>query len=120
MQLDLGTVILVVAVLVFYLRLIIIQQQRAWRLATYTLEQAARPRRKSKKGAGQARQEPRPARMFSILSPRPLDRLIALTGVIAIVLGILLNLSLLPLPWALPYWWLPVSADIVAFSFAFR
>ncbi len=114
MNIDTGLAVVIVAVLVFYLRLIILQRERAKRLA-----QAPAPSKKqSKKKSPPA--SPDPAARYSILSSKPRNLVIAGAGALAILAGILLNLQVLNLTSLQPYWWLPTAAGIVAFSWAFE
>lgn len=108
MNIDTGTAVVIGAVLIFYLRLIILQRQRA--KALQQTGQAA-----GKKGKAQQA----PVR-YSIISPRRLDRVTAGVGVAAILAGVLLNVGILPPATVQPYWWVPMAAGIVAFSWLFR
>jgi hypothetical protein len=114
MNIDTGLAVVIVAVLVFYLRLIMLQRERAKRLAQVPVQK--KKQTKNKKSATQ----PDLKQRYSILSPRRSDLAIAGLGILAILAGILLNTSLLRLPSLQPYWWLPTAAGIVAFSWAFR
>jgi hypothetical protein len=114
MNIDTGLVVVIVAVLVFYLRLILLQRERAKRLA-----QAPPPTKK------QTKKQKAPAQVdfkqrYSILSNRRSDLVIAGLGILSILAGILLYMAVLPLSSIQPYWWLPTAAGIVAFSWAFR
>lgn len=113
MKIDTGTAIVIGAVLVFYLRLIIIQRQRAKRIAKARAE-ALVPKKKGKPAAVPA------APGYSILSSKTADRVIAGAGVLAILAGILLYMRILPLAAAQPYWWIPTAAGVLAFSWAFK
>ena len=111
MRIDPGLVVIIVAVLAFYLRMIILQRQRA--------KQAAyQPPPAGKKGA--KRPTPSPVQAYSIISTSKRDWIIAGSGILLILLGILLNLKVIPLPLAQNYWWLPVAVGIVAFSWGFK
>lgn len=114
MNIDTGLAVVIVAVLVFYLRLIILQRERAKRLV-----QAPPPVKKQFKKQKLPAQADLKQR-YSILSPRRADLVIAGLGILFILAGILLNLSVLPIPSLQPYWWLPTAAGIVAFSWAFK
>jgi len=111
MNIDTGLVVVIAAVLIFYLRLIIIQRQRAKRMS-----RVPKPSGK-KKGAGFS---PEPQVRYSILSQNKRDWVIAGAGAIAILLGILLNAGLIPVPAMQPYWWVPTAIGIVAFSWGFK
>lgn len=111
MNLEPGLVIVIGAALFFYLRLIMIQQQRVKNLA-----KPVEPKGK-KKG-----KTPEPAfrQRYSILSRRRSDQIIAGIGLLAIVAGALLSSRAFPIPAAQPYWWIPTAAGIIAFSWAFK
>lgn len=116
MRFDLGTAVIVLAVLVFYLRLIILQREKARRLRQPAPAAVGRAGK-----AGKKPKAPRPdlGRQLSILSPNRRDWAIAGAGAAAVLAGVVLNLQVLPGPLA-AYWWLPVAVGIVAFSWAFR
>ena len=113
MKIDLGLAVVVAAVLIFYLRLIILQRERAKQL---TRKAGTGAKGKAK---GKIEQEEAPPR-YSILSQNPRDLAIGTMGLLAMVVGILLNTQILPIPAAQPYWWIPTAAGIVAFSWAFK
>jgi hypothetical protein len=113
MNIDTGLAVVIIAVLIFYLRLIGLQRERIKRLATAPQVSG----KNKKKPANQVeRSQPR----YSILSPRKHDRIIAGAGVASILAGVLLYINILPLPSVQPYWWIPTSIGIVAFSWAFK
>ena len=111
-NIDPGFVIVIVAALIFYLRLIILQRERVKRLA-----QTPPTTGKTKKGKVMPEQAPP---RYSILSQNRRDWVIAGLGVLAILIGVLLNASILPFPGLQPYWWTPTAAGILAFGWAFK
>ncbi len=113
MKVDTGLAFVIVAVLVFYLRLIVIQRQRA-RLVV----RAPAPVAKKKKNAPAVQQPAAPG--FSILSRKKGDLAIAGAGLLAILLGVALNAGWVNLPVVQPFWWLPAGLGIIAFSWAFK
>lgn len=122
-NIDTGMAVVIVAVLIFYLRLIIIQRERAKRLKRAALvEQSNKPgKKKSPKNL------PKPSpEGYSILSPNRLDRWIGIGGGILIVLGIVINLGILPPMGSASYdvihslWWIPTALGIIAFSWMFK
>ena len=113
MNIDTGLAVVIIAVLVFYLRLIIIQRQRAKRVA-----QAKKSSQAEKKKGKKQLASPQPE--YSIVSKNNLDRGIAIFGVLLLVLGVLLYMKIIPLPSIQPYWWIPTAAGIVLFSWAFK
>lgn len=113
MNIDTGLGIVIVAVLIFYLRLIILQRQR--------IKSLARTVQANEKIKGKAKEPSKASpQRYSILSDKISDRLIAGTGAIFVVAGVLLNAKILPIPVAQPYWWIPTAVGIVAFSWAFK
>ncbi len=111
MQIDTGTGIVVVAALIFYLRLIIIQRQK--------VKQAAiQPQGKTKKK--QKKPSAPPLSQYSILSRNPRDWIIAGVGVVAVLFGVLLKAGGLPLAAVAAYWWVPTALGIIACSWGFR
>jgi len=111
MPIDYGLVIIIGAVLIFYLRLIILQRERAKRIA-----RQVKPSGK-KKGQTAGKVE---SVSFSLLSQNKRDWVIAGTGIVLIIIGILVNLGVIPFAWARSLWWLPVTIGIIAFSWGFR
>jgi hypothetical protein len=111
MKIDPGMAVIIVAVLAFYLRLILLQRQRA-RQAAYQPKPAGK-----KKGKPQKKT---PAPDYSIISKNKRDWIIAGAGILLIFIGVLLNLRVIPIPLAQNYWWLPVAIGIVAFSWGFK
>jgi hypothetical protein len=111
MKIDPGLVVIIVAVLAFYLRLIILQRERARRAAI-------QPKPAGKKKGRPPQKKPAP--QYSIISKDKRDWIIAGTGILLIFIGVLLNQKLIPLPLAQTYWWLPTAIGIVAFSWGFK
>ncbi len=113
MNIDTGLAVVIIAVLIFYLRLIGLQRERVKRLATASQSNA----KKKKPTESQTKQS---LPKYTILSPHTRDRAIAGFGVVMIGVGVLLYLSILPIPAAQPFWWIPTAIGIVAFSWAFH
>lgn len=117
MKIDTGLAAVIVAVLVFYLRLIVIQREAARRARLEAQKAATKASKKGKKsGAPVART----SASRSILSKNKLDLAIAGVGLLAIVVGALANAGVIGLPVLQTYWWAPLSLGIVAFSWAFK
>ena len=114
MPFDTGTVVIIAAVLLFYLRLILIQRERAKRLHVAALTKS---KRKDKPGKAETQEA---YSRLSILSGRRQDWIVAGLGALAVLAGVLLNLQLISWQLGQAYWWLPVAIGIVAFSWAFR
>lgn len=113
MKLDPGLIIVIIAVLVFYLRLIIIQRERVRRARVQAI---SAQKKKGKKAAD----TPMPTMRFAILSHDKRDWIIAGIGAALIILGILIYTATIPLDWARSLWWLPTALGIVAFSWGFK
>ncbi len=116
MNIDRGMVVIIIAVLAFYLRMIILQRQRAKQAAAYQPKPAGKNKNK-RPGNPPARL---PAPDYSIISKDKRDWIIAGAGISLVLIGILLNLKAIPIPLAQTYWWLPVAIGIVAFSWGFK
>jgi hypothetical protein len=112
MNIDTGFAVVILAVLVFYLRLIVIQRQRAKQLRS-----AAPPASKKKSSKSMPAAAPQ---RYSVLSPRKSDWLIAGIGVVLLIAGVLLYAGFIPWPLGEEYWWVPTATGIVLFSWAFR
>ncbi len=118
MNIDPGLVVIVGAVLAFYLRMIILQRERP-------NKRLYQPKPAGKKEGGRPGNAPaKPARLpasdYSIISKDKRDWIIAGSGILLIFIGILLNLKAIPIPLAQNYWWMPVAIGIVAFSWGFK
>ena len=109
MQIDMGTAVIILAVLIFYLRLIIIQRERARRL-----RQVRNPGKKTRD------KQQSILTNYSILNQDLHGRVIAGSGILAILAGVLLNLKVIQWNPVQTYWWVPVAAGIVAFSWGFK
>jgi hypothetical protein len=116
MNIDPGLVVIIGAVLAFYLRMIILQRQRAKQIAAYQPKPAGK--NKSRRAGKPPARLPEPD--YSIISKDITDWIIAGAGILLILIGILLNLKAIPLSLAQNYWWLPVAIGIVAFSWGFK
>jgi hypothetical protein len=120
MNIDPGLVVIIVAVLAFYLRMILLQRSRAKRAAAYQSKPAGKnvgKRPNKRPGKPPARL---PAPDYSIISQDKRDWIIAGAGILLVLIGVLLNLKAIPIPLAQNYWWLPVAIGIVAFSWGFK
>ncbi len=111
MNLNTGQAVVIAAVLIFYLRLILLQRQRIKQIRQ--AEAANQPKKNKQK---QAIAPPR----YSLLSPNRRDRVIGGVGVVLIILGVLYYAKVLPPAILQTYWWLPLALGIVAFSWLFR
>ena len=111
MQIETGLVVVFAAVLIFYLRLIVIQRTRV-------RNTALKPQTASKKNLrAQANQS---TLQLSILSSNKRDRIIAAAGFLLIIIGVIFKIRLIPVTLVQIYWWIPVAAGIVAFSWGFK
>ena len=113
MNIDTGLAVVIIAVLIFYLRLIGMQRERVKRLS----QAEKKAGKKQSKAKGQAQAE---RAQYSIISQNRRDWVIGGCGVAAVVLGVLLYLNIFPFPAAQTYWWIPTALGIVAFSWLFR
>jgi hypothetical protein len=111
MQIDTSLAIIIVAVLIFYLRLIVLQRERAKRVKQQALTSRQSKAKDPKKTS---------ALGYSILSQNKHDWVIAGIGIALIIIGILLNVKIIPVSLAQTYWWLPVAIGIIAFSWGFK
>jgi hypothetical protein len=112
MNIDTGLAVVLLAVLVFYLRLILLQRERAKQIRR-TAEANASVK---KKGKRPSQAPPR----YSIVSPNRRDQIIGGIGALLIIVGVLLYAKTLPVPVLQTYWWVFMAIGIVAFSWLFR
>ncbi len=110
---DTGTILVVVAVLIFYLRLIILQRQHARQLA----QQRVAAFNKKKKGNRAAPAEAPVS--LGILSKNRRDWVAGAAGLVLIIIGAILRAGLIFYPYA-AYWWILVVIGLIPFSLAFR
>ena len=118
LDMDTGSIVVIIAVLVFYLRMILLQRQRARRIRYERQVYAANAAKAKKKG--KAPPPPPAFPEYSLLSKQPRDRVIGIAGVVLILVGVFLYSALNPWPQAATYWWVPLSAGIVLFSWLFQ
>jgi hypothetical protein len=111
MKIDTGLAIVIVAVLIFYLRLIIIQRERVRRVNPSS---QASGKKKDKLA------EKTMVDRYSILSHNKQDWIIVCVGLALVIFGILLNRKIIPDSLIQEYWWIPVSIGIIAFSWGFK
>ncbi len=111
MNIDTGLAVVIAAVLIFYLRVIVLQRERAKQV-----RRSVEANLSAKKKAKQPSQPP----TYSVLSPNRRDQVIGGFGVFLIVIGVLLYAKIIPAPVLQTYWWIPTSIGIVAFSWLFR
>lgn len=113
MSIDFDLVIVIVAVLIFYLRLIILQRQRA--------KQLRQQHKLSKSKAGKGIQPgSEPSGIYTVISRKPLDRWIGVMGLILVIFGLLVYAGFFQFPMLRPYWWIPTALGIIAFSWMFK
>lgn len=112
MKIEPGLLVVIGAVLVFYLRLIILQRQRLKQLG-----QKPPPVGKGKSSSKKTSDAPV---RYTILSRNKQDLVIGLFGALGIIIGVLLNAGGLPVSPASAYWWIPTAIGIIAFSWAFK
>ena len=113
MNIDTGTAAVIIAVLIFYLRLIILQRESA--------RQARQPAPKTTKKSRKAGNPAAPkAAGISILSKSRIDLAIAGAGLLAALVGMLAYAKIIQMPALQTYWWLPTSLGILAFGTAFK
>jgi hypothetical protein len=110
MQIEFGTIIILIAVLIFYLRLNRIQRERVKRLRLQPAGSAKKNRPKTSAAIED----------YSILSRSRRNWIIAGAGVLSILFGVLMYLGWLPFERAQEFGWLPVALGIIAFSWGFE
>jgi len=118
LNMETGSIVVIIAVLIFYLRMILMQRQRARRIR-YERQVYAINAAKAKK-KGKTPPPPPPAPEYSLVSRHPRDRIIGIAGALLILVGVFLYSALNPWQAAADYWWVAVSAGIVLFSWLFQ
>src|SRR5574341_26920 len=113
MNIDPGLAVVILAVLIFYLRLIIIQRQRLKQISQAPVA-TGKTQKKAKNPL------PKSLPRYSILSQSRGDQAIGLAGMVLILLGVVLNAKLITWLASDPYWWILTAIGIIAFSWAFK
>jgi len=114
MHLEPGMIVVIGAVLIFYLRLIILQRERVRQVRRATLTRTKKNKNKSKYSS------PEQTPGFSLFVSNRRDQVIGVIGLLVIVTGLLLYTGKPPFPNLQTYWWIPTAAGIIAFSFLFK
>lgn len=105
---DIGTIIVIIAVLLFYLRLIILQRQTAKRLNPVPVKD-----QKKKQSI-----ENKPSSVW-ILSRNRRDWIFAVIGLGMILFGLLTRAGVIPIAQE-PIWWIVTAVGLVPFSLGFH
>ncbi len=113
MKLDLGTVVILIAVAIFYTRLILLHQVRNRRAKALAAQHAMRKGGRKKKGGGPPVDAQ--AMLFNIT-----NWYLVAAGVVVIGAGSLLNPTVLSHPLNTPYWWVVVTLGILVFALGFN
>lgn len=114
MSINIGTAIILIAVLIFYARLMIIQRKREKRSRQPPGQIGGQ---KKVKGSAKTRAA---LESYSIISRNPRNWVIAGAGVAGVLLGLLLYFKVIPIAGAESLFWLPIALGIIAFSFGFE
>lgn len=107
---DIGTIIVIIAVLLFYLRLIILQRQTAKRLNPVPVKDQKKKQSKSI--------ENKPSSVW-ILSRNRRDWIFAVIGLGMILFGLLTRAGVIPIAQE-PIWWIVTAVGLVPFSLGFH
>lgn len=114
---DYGTIIVVGAVLLFYLRLITLQWGKAKRAKESRIPvPTAVKKRKGQNAAAQP--EPEPAQSW--MSFRFVNGYLVILSLLLMVLGVVLNAYTALPPTLRGFWWIPVTVGIALFGFMIR
>ena len=119
MPIDTGLAVIIVAVLIFYLRMIILQRERVKRVRRANEAAAAKGKKKGKQSPAGSAQPVDPS-SYSMISKKRTDRIIGAAGFALILLGVLCYLKVFPSTILQEYWWLPTALGIVGFSWLFK
>jgi len=111
MKIDIGLIVVFIAVSFFYIRLIALQRRRS--------KQTERKPETAPKKKKQGKDQPHP-QPITVFSRNRQDWMIAGAGLICISLGLAIAAGWLPYTSIQPYWWIPTSLGIVAFSWGFK
>jgi hypothetical protein len=113
MKIDYGMIITIVAVLVFYLRLIILQRQR---VKKYQAIQAEARKQQGNKKLKDAAQRPLDLQVGFHIWSWPL----LVAGILVILLGAFFNLSPLIPSQVHTFWWIAVVGGIFMMNYSIR
>ncbi len=112
MKFDVGTIVTIVAVTLFYLRLIILQRQK---VKTAKMQYAAVDKARKKKGE----QQP-PEVRWSAMGVRVVNWWFGGVGLLLIAFGAAIAGAQFLSPSLNSAWWVPVTVGILLFSLALR
>jgi len=112
MKLDAGTIVTIVAVTLFYLRLIVLQRQK---VKTAKVQYSAVEKAKKKKGS-----ETPPEVNWTAVGIRVRNWWIGGAGLLLIVLGAILAGTGFAGPSISAAWWVPVTVGILLFGLVLR
>ena len=115
MKIDLGMGVVIAAVLLFYLRLILLQWGKAKQLKAQAF---AVKGRKGSKDAREAAAKPQPRPLWLGVSFS--NGYLTVLGIVFFVLGAFVNLSPLISTEVRAFWWLPILAGLVLFTVLIR
>ena len=110
MNLDTGTIVTIVCVLLFYLRLTIIQRQRIKR-AQHQYAEVAKKNSKKKTGSGQ-----KPEIKYNRLGVHFRNWWMVAGALVLITFGAVIAATHFIGPSLSTYWWIPVNLGIVLFA----
>jgi sterol desaturase/sphingolipid hydroxylase (fatty acid hydroxylase superfamily) len=113
MRFDYGTIIAIVAALLFYLRLIILQRQRVKRYQASRL--ASRPDKKKGKGSSQAAPTVSDQLGFRVYSWYMVG-----AGLLVLIFGALVYGTSWFTPATRQYWWVAIVAGIFILNYSIR
>lgn len=117
MKFDPGTITVILACLIFYLRLLYTQRRKNQAAQTAGSRKSASGRVKGSRKHGAA-EDNRPT--FGSFSRNKRDWVVAAVGYLFIMIGVLLYTSVLKSEMWQPMWYLPTSIGIIAFSWLFN
>jgi hypothetical protein len=112
MKYDVGTIITIVCVLLFYLRLIVIQRHRV-KTARYQYAQVEKKNSKKKSGAN-----PKPEVKYARLGIHIRSWVLIGVALFLITFGALMIASQFLGPSLSKFWWIPVNIGIAIFALA--
>jgi hypothetical protein len=118
MRFDAGTIVVIVAVLLFYLRLIVLQWGKSKRLRDLaTIQPKARANKAKAGGTGTSSRRPTSA---DVMRFRFKNVYLVVLAILLMVAGVVMNFNFVLLLDFRQFWWIPMTLGIVLFGYEIR
>ncbi len=118
MRLDAGTIVVIVAVLLFYLRMIVLGWGKSRRLRDLaTIQPKAKANKAKTAASGPASRRPTTA---DVMRFRFKNTYLTMLAILLMVIGLVMNFNWAFLEPVKAYWWIPMTLGIALFGYEIR